>query len=78
MSQPQHNTLDRIIRAIPVIGFAHRCMEENRPWHLALLVLNVLLLTAVAVSIWGFPAFITAMLIFTALVGTTVVLATLG
>ncbi|MEM7776932.1 MAG: hypothetical protein AAF732_15090 [Pseudomonadota bacterium] len=78
MQTERRSLIDRIVRSIPIVGFAARCMEENRPVDLAILAMNVVLATLVAVSIWGYPALITAFLIFTAVIGTSIALAALG
>lgn len=63
----------RILARVPVVGYAIRCIEEERETELLSLV-GVLLLAAIdATLIWGWPAFITIMLAAVVLAGLGVV-----
>jgi hypothetical protein len=59
----QRSTLDRVLRAIPIIGLLHRCLEEERVGDLALFVLNIVLAVALATMLGGWAAFITILTI---------------
>ncbi len=76
--QPRRPLHDRIIRAIPIVGFAARLMEENRPYALVVLLVNVIMAIALAVIFFGFPALITAMLVITGIVFVMLLLTTRG
>lgn len=70
--------LDKVLRRIPIVGFLHRCLEEERAADLGLFVLNLVMATIVATLIWGWPAFITVALTMTFLIMATLVLVTRG
>lgn len=70
--------IERALRAIPVIGYAARCVEEERVKELLILVGVVLLAAVLAVVTWGYPALITIALTLVALAGAIVIGTTMG
>lgn len=79
MAASSHQSwLDRVLRRIPIVGFLHRCLEEERAADLGLFVLNFVMATIVATLIWGWPAFIFVALATTFIIMATLVLVTRG
>lgn len=80
MVQPamQRSLVDRVLRAIPVVGLLHRCLEEERVGDLGLLVLNLVLLVTLATMFGGWGAFITIVTIAAGVVLAALVLVTAG
>ena len=72
------NLAHRILRQVPIIGYAVRCFEEERMGELALLGVNALMLVLLVTLLYGFPGFMTIMLIIVPLAGLLVVSTTLG
>ena len=68
----------RVLRALPVVGYAIRCLEEHRHKELSLLGGNVLMALAVGVLAFGLPFLITVALAAAALVGLIILSATTG
>jgi len=68
----------RFLRAMPVVGYAIRCLEEHRHKELSLLGVNLLMALAVGVLAFGFPFLITAVLSAAALIGLIILSATTG
>ncbi|NOT72581.1 MAG: hypothetical protein HOP09_18960 [Hyphomicrobium sp.] len=70
--------IERVLRAIPIIGYAAKCVEEERVGELFALVGVLLLAAALSILIWGYAALITIALTMVVLVGTVVIGITRG
>jgi len=68
----------RFLRAMPVVGYAIRCLEEHRHKELSLLGGNLLMALAVGVLAFGVLFPITAVLSAAALIGLIILSATTG
>lgn len=73
-----YSPLDRLIRALPIIGYVIRCLEEERHKELALLGANLFMSVLLVGLIWGYAGIITVMLTLVAVIIPTLVLVTLG
>ena len=75
---PSAGPAERILRRLPILGFAIRCAESGEFGRLAVLGLNVVMAVVLLVLWFGWPAFITIILAMTGLVATLILLATRG
>lgn len=72
------SVVSRLIRMVPVVGYAIRCLEGHRHGELALLGGNLLMAMAVGILVFGYPFLITAALCAAALAGLLILSATAG
>lgn len=70
--------LCRITRAIPILAYAIRCLEEERFEELATLGIVLMMAAVLAVLIWGFAALIVIMKLAAAITGLLILSATRG
>lgn len=68
----------RILRSVPVVGYAMRCLSEHRHDELGLLGVNLAMAVAVGLLVFGYPFLITAVLFMAAFVGLIILSATVG
>ncbi|MCB1509344.1 MAG: hypothetical protein KDJ36_00440 [Hyphomicrobiaceae bacterium] len=66
----------RIVRRVPVVGYAVRCAEEERPGELLLLAANAIMAGAVITLAFGYPGFVTVILTATVMAALTILAAT--
>ena len=70
------SAFSRFLRAVPVVGYAMRCLSEHRYNELSLLGANLLMAAAVGLLAFGYPLLITAVLFAAAFVGIIILSAT--
>ena len=70
--------LHRTMRRLPVVGYALRCADEERPTELLVFALNTIMTLAVAGVIFGYAGFITVLLALTIVTALTIFSATLA
>lgn len=68
----------RFLASLPIIGYAMRCLVEERHREIVVLLINLLMAGVLAVLIWGYPALITIALSGAAFAAVFIFLATLG
>jgi len=68
----------KLLKRIPVVGYAIRCLENEQHGQIALLAGNIFMAALLAVLIWGYPAFITIVLSVVAVTSALILLATRG
>jgi len=67
-----------MISRLPLIGYVLRLLNEERASELGLFVLNIFLLLALAILIFGYAALAVAMLVLTGVVLISLIAATFG
>ncbi len=79
MTIQERSTLaGRILRRIPVVGYAVRCAEEERPGELLLLAANAIMAAALVTLAFGYPGFVTVILTMTVVAAVIIMSATRG
>lgn len=63
---------------LPIIGYALRCIDEERPFELALLALNLVMFVAVVAFTFGYPGFITVILALMVVIALSILASTVG
>jgi len=69
---------ERILRRIPLVGYAMRLLETENFKELALFLANILATAILLVGAFGFPALIIILYVAVALAASFILLATLG
>lgn len=69
---------ERILRRIPLVGYAMRLLETENFKELALFFANILATAILLVGAFGFPALIIILYVAVALAASFILLATLG
>lgn len=75
---PRQSLLSRILLNIPVLGYLIRCMMEERMIELALLLATIFMAIALAILIWGLPAYTTIVYTLMAVIAFFIFLTTTG
>ncbi len=67
LERSSQSTGMRIFHMVPILGYLLRCIDEERPEELLLLIANFLMVAVFGIMIWGYPALIALFLVMAGL-----------